>query len=311
MIVIINIPAIHINSRLELFQIHNLPFPGKGEFQSSIAQYEKMATGLALNSKRTEYVLLNKQDFMMCSSDTELFCKLNNVRYMIGAKMHCESALFMADNESMQQNCKTMVSSEVPLPMPVNINNRWWAISTKDNFSITVSCNSQMVKSVIIKTPLTLFQLNKSCIASSTYFTIPARQTFTSKLKVLSKGPSIDKIHIGNTSHWESIEKTITPKPVKKILTKLGKLKSFPMNRLISELGQIHDTSFSKGYDGRSHWYIAITCTVVIVVIMFFILIMRWKGISNWKKNNKNVKHETECIEMKPNVFLNGDDCAG
>ena len=40
----------------------------------------------------------------------------------MGAKMHCESSLFMADHGSIKQNCKIQVSSDVLLPMAVYTN---------------------------------------------------------------------------------------------------------------------------------------------------------------------------------------------
>ena len=307
LIVIIDIPLVNTNSRLELFQIHNLPFPGKREFQNSIAQYELTAKGIALNYGRTEYMLLNEPEFSLCSSNTDLFCKLNNVRFMIGAKMHCESSLFMADSISIKQNCEIQVSYDVLLPTAVYINKGRWAISTKETFPMSVSCDSQTGQVMTVKSPLTLFQLNETCLASSSYFTIPAQHIFRSNMKLKPHLPHMAEINIKNASYWEALEKTAITKPIKGVLKKLGAFKSVPITRLLTEISRIKNPVQNQK---NGPWQLVVIAMLVVITCIVIVVLIwcRWKGIPTRNNGEQNFEIRIEAKEGKPEVTLRGDE---
>ena len=307
LIVIIDIPLVNTNSRLELFQIHNLPFPGKQEFRTSIAHYELTAKGIALNYERTEYMLLSESDFSLCSSSTDLFCKLNNVRFMIGAKMHCESSLFMADSLSIKQNCNIQVSSDVVLPTAVYINKGRWAICTKETFPMSISCDSSTGQVMTVKSPLTLFQLNETCLASSSYFTIPAKHTFRSNMKLKPHLPHMAEINIKNASYWKALEKTAITKPIKGVLKKLGSFKSVPITRLLTEINRIKNPVQKQ--QSSSWQLVVIVLLVVIICIIIVVLIWcRLKDILTRNNGEQSFVSKVHDKEENPELTLRGDE---
>ena len=164
----------------------------------------------------------------------------------MGAKLHCESSLFISDVKAIAKNCKTHIFPNVLLPRPAYITNGIWAVSTNEIFSMSVSCNVPSGRVIKVHPPLTLFQLNETCFATSTYFTIPARHTFSSKVKLEPTMPHLADLNIRNASYWGPLEETVETRPVKNVLKKLGSLKSFPLSRLVSELNQVKENPMEE-----------------------------------------------------------------
>ena len=296
LIVVIDIPLVNTNSKLELFQIHNLPFPGQKEFRGATAKYDIESTGLAINHGRNEYILLNKEEFAICTSHLDSFCELNKVRYMISAKMHCVSSIFMSDSKSIKKNCKVQIFPNSLLPRPQYLRDGVWAISTNETFRLTVSCEVTSERSVIVKPPLTLFQLKESCFATSNYFIIPARNLFKSKTNIERTEPRIRDLNIKNISLWQPITRVVSKDLSVKVPKKLESLKSYPMSRLVEELNHVRNNPIIEDQSESWYWYVILSIIAVICSVVTPFLLYKWKDIL------KNKKERIDIIELEPSV---------
>ena len=89
LIMIIDIPLVNANSKLEIFEIFNLHLTGGKSFGMTTAKYKIQSKGLAINYGRTEYMLLNTHGIAVCSNIFHSYCELEKVRYMAGVNLHC------------------------------------------------------------------------------------------------------------------------------------------------------------------------------------------------------------------------------
>ena len=296
LIVVIDIPLVNTNSKLELFQIHNLPFPGQKEFRGATAKYDIESAGLAINDGRTEYILLNKEEFAICTSHLDSFCELNKVRYMINAKMHCVPSLFISDTKSIKKNCKAHIFPNTLLPRPQYLRDGVWGISTNETLRLTVSCKVPSERVVIVNPPLTLFQLQESCFATSNYFKIPARNLFKSKTNMERAEPRIRDLNIKNISLWQPITRVVNNVSSVKVPKKLESLRSYPMSRLVEELNHVRDNPITENQSESWYWYVILSFVGVICSVLTPFLLYKWKAIPKKKKEKVDV------IELEPSV---------
>ena len=168
---------------------------------------------------------------------------------------------------------------------------------------MSVSCSVPSRRVIKVHPPLTLFQLNETCFATSTYFTIPARHAFRSRVKLEPTMPHLADLNIRNASYWKPLEKTEKIRPVKDVLKKLGSLKSFPLSRLVSELNQIRENPMGEGQDETWYLYILWAFGLIMIVIIVLFVLVKKKGILAKKK--------PEGIHVgiiKPGSLIKGDD---
>ena len=254
LVMVIKIPLVDTNSRLELFELFNLHFPGEGNLATSTAQYQIEAKGLAINYGRTEYMLLSEQDVAGCNRQLDFYCELNNVRYMTNAKRHCITSLFISDNESSKQNCETQVFLNKLLPIPQYLKDGFWAISTKEKFKMAITCDSRNEPSIAIDSPITIFRLNDSCSATSNYFILPASSTFKSETSLRS--PTIRTVNVEKTTLWKPLKVNYKNLTTIKIPNALKAMKSIPLSNLVAELKNAELGEFAMNQTTPWYWYV-------------------------------------------------------
>ena len=311
LIMVINIPLVDTNSRLELFEVFNLHFPGEGNLAASTAQYQIEAKGLAMNYGRTEYMLLSEHDIAMCNHQLDSYCELNNVRYMVGAKRHCVTSLFISDKESSKQNCATQVFLNILLPNPQYLKDGMWAISTKDKFKMAITCDSRTEPSIVINPPITIFRLNDSCLATSFYFIIPASKAFESETSL--KSPITRTINIEKASLWQPLKVNHTDLTMVKIPETLKAMKSVPLSNLVAELKNAELSNLEINQTTPWYWYVLGFIIVVLLIISSIFVIKFWVSkrrnlIENLEKQQNK---QSEVVSLKKMRFIKANDKVG
>ena len=97
LLTLVSLPLIDTNSRYELYQIINLPVPYN--LTRMTAQYELETNHLAVNIKRTQYMLLSDTDFLQCAALRTSFCALRKPSFPLHDSQRCVTALFLKDVE--------------------------------------------------------------------------------------------------------------------------------------------------------------------------------------------------------------------
>ena len=83
------LPLLELNSKFEVYNIHNIPLPYPNNPRSKLtAQYELETDILAVNAERTQYMQLRAQDLTGCYKvgTDSAFCTLTCPIYDFGQK---------------------------------------------------------------------------------------------------------------------------------------------------------------------------------------------------------------------------------
>ena len=93
LIILIVIPLVDANEKYQLYEIHNLAFPDP--FQGSrstdtnlMALYRLESEALMVNTSRTEYILLSREELYSCSQSEGHYCNAHRARLSITKSKH-------------------------------------------------------------------------------------------------------------------------------------------------------------------------------------------------------------------------------
>ena len=241
-LVFVRVPLVNINSRFDLFLIHNLPFPGEHSFHNMTAQYDLEANGFAVSADRQKYMLLSRKDLSRCSTTLNDHCSLDKPTFQFTANLHCVAALFATRRDLIDINCKVSVRPNAVLPMPIFLHHGLWAIATSRTFQATEICEKRS-DPLSISPPLTFINLNASCHVTSQFFGIPLYHQFHSEASVSSPSQSSSyslSLNFSEIPLWHPVQTKYSQLSNIQIPNKLEALPSIPMNSLLSELRDVN-----------------------------------------------------------------------
>ena len=285
LISIIRIPLINVNSQFELFKIHTLYFPGKGTFGKNIARYDINEKGLAINKGRTEYIVMNSQEFTTCSSNIDNFCDIHVVKYLVGAKLHCVMSLFSSDNLATKSNCQVRIYPNIVLPQPMLIRNGVWAVATNITFKMTISGEHQDSHSITISPPLTMIHLNEFCFATSNYFIIPAQRQYESVVEIPPEEINFINNQFQNVSLWKPVDNLAKNIPKIVMPTSLKSMSSYHLDDLLHELNNIDYESAKQNEKTVDYGFLAyIVSGISIVLVIMLVGYYYYKKIRPFRK---------------------------
>ncbi|KAK6183155.1 hypothetical protein SNE40_010686 [Patella caerulea] len=101
--VILTIPLLDSTKKLEIFYAHNLPAPMQTKYVHAktphtsglVAKYQLESQMFAVNSERTQYVLLTESEVEVCTNRLVKTCSIKSPLYPINLSQLCVIALFM------------------------------------------------------------------------------------------------------------------------------------------------------------------------------------------------------------------------
>ncbi|CAC5408705.1 unnamed protein product [Mytilus coruscus] len=177
-IIIITLPLLDIRDSYAIYKIHNLPVPTKvteknSDSSNMVAQYELEAVVIAANQEKTKYMLLSNQEIDKCSNPLVNFCEIKSPVYPVNLSKLCVIALF-ANKENWKTRCTVKVRPNTVLPMATYLTDSMWAVTTINEFRITIRCDDQtnMLTDQIINPPTTIINLKRTCTATSDHLTL-------------------------------------------------------------------------------------------------------------------------------------------
>ena len=101
-LVVVPVPLLDSNDDFEVYRVHNLPIPfnaSDGMMSGSVASYQLEAEAIAVNTQRTNFVLLTQGELKGCSKASIGFCSIRSPIYPISLNRFCITALFMKNTE--------------------------------------------------------------------------------------------------------------------------------------------------------------------------------------------------------------------
>ena len=124
-LVVVPVPLLDSNDDFDVYRVHSLPIPfnsSDGVMSGSVASYRLEAEAIAVNTQRTNFVLLTREELEGCSKASIGFCSIKSPVYPVSLNSFCITALFMKNTETIEQNCQTVVQLKTVLPMAEYLN---------------------------------------------------------------------------------------------------------------------------------------------------------------------------------------------
>ncbi len=242
---VVNIPLLDHLSEYEVYQVHNIPIPYYNA--SMTARYDLESPVIAVNKKRSEYILMTDQEANQCNVAPKGFCPVTSPIYPATHSHLCIVALFQRRTKDIATNCQTIVDTNAVLPLARKIANGDWIVVANDALQFVVMCDDNLQYEVITKTPLFHLKLPMACYAISEYMTIPAYYDQESAFPVLDTEASLLRLRNYSTqSLWKpvsSLNESISIETIRQ----LPQMDRYPMRSMIKQLNRMRESQDPTG----------------------------------------------------------------
>ena len=115
--------------------------------------------------------LLSDTEFIKCTLAQGHFCTLNTALNHIDSNPMCLTALFLKDNNKIQNQCKLAVTN-ITGPQANYLDQGNWAISVTEPTQMEIKCSDHThIKT--LQPPITLINLQPACSAFSPLIKLP------------------------------------------------------------------------------------------------------------------------------------------
>ena len=267
------VPLLDSNDDFEVYRIHNLPIPfnaSDGVMSGSVASYQLEAEAIAVNTQRTNFVLLTQGELEGCSKASIGFCSIRSPVYPIRLNRFCITAPFMKNTEIVKQNCQPMVRLNAILPMAEYLTDGNWIITTQRKLEFSLVCQESEggTREIEVQPPLGIIRLPMSCKASNEYMSLMPYYQKESKFEVEdSISELLLNARVANTTIWKPFHEKLPDISSIQLPDRLQTVEQIPLRKLITELaGQnelVEDTAGSY-----PAWLYAVVGTLVLVMIL-------------------------------------------
>ena len=109
LVLMINIPLVHLVSRMTLYKIHNLPIL-EPRIKKSL-EYQIEGYNLAVTKDNKYATLLTDSEFINCTLAAGHFCSLSTGLYNIDNSKWCLLSLYLKNKKRIVTNCRIDVNN--------------------------------------------------------------------------------------------------------------------------------------------------------------------------------------------------------
>lgn len=280
-ITLVNVPLLELNSRFEVYQVHNIPVP----YQKSkmTASYELETGTIAIDLKQTEYAIMSTTDVARCSHPMAQFCTLSSALYSLPESRLCVVSLYRQDQAAIQQNCRTKVRLNTLLPQAINIPDGNWVIVAADPLLFTVMCLNEKSYQIKTQPPVFTLQLPQSCQAFAKDITLPPYYHQESNFgRGLQRDALLTLQNISTFSLWKPL-KTLMNATNTDRLTDLGlpdleEIDNVPIDTLVDRLNNLNQPDKLKSNDFWDYvGYAVFPLVVLCTLVLFWVVIGKRK----------------------------------
>jgi len=243
-IMLVKIPLVDNQSSLNLYKIYNLPIYNPTIDKS--VKYNIEGNSIAISSDNNYATIPTDTEFIECTLASGHFCSLKSALYHMQSSKWCLTALYLKDNDLINQNCELNVSN-VTSPEAIYLDEGHWAIATMKSDQMEVTCTAQ--KHVVsLNPPLTLVQLQPACTAFSSQLKLPPYfRKFSQGFAFAIKEANLhnDKLNTLNFRVWDSLNVSNLSDPQIHDLKTLSPAKSIPVKILQAKIHMLKVIDFN------------------------------------------------------------------
>lgn len=228
--------------------------------------------------------MLTPDEVDKCTHPIANYCNIKSPVYL--SKL-CVIALFMKDDQAINNSCQTIVTLNSILPIAQYFSGGVWVITTEKMLRLTVVCQSKNDNvEIMIKPPMTIVKLEKTCTANNDYLTLlpfyqyETHYNFEEPLNNLFKNYNFTYARFWNTFHTSlpNFKLSSLPKELKHI-------PSISMDNMISKLNHL-DQVRVKDDEPFPFWiYILAAIGLLILIGVLYILVFKRHWVAKLKVN--------------------------
>ena len=241
----IKVPLVEYSQQYDLFRAYSLPVPllgrtrvGDGD-KRLLAYYKLESDYLAINSDRSNYVLLTENQVQRCGQSGLKICNIKSPIRKTNTGQNCLLSNFNQNKSGVKKFCKIWLR-QTPLPTAFYLSNDVYLIIVERPTIFHLSCKPKGGGRKQIGPPGGFLTLHKSCQATSSYFSLMGY--FEGKTVKSIDNPAnvmLREYNISNIGAWDDINNILSSgNKTIKIPKKLTNIKDFSLNNLMDELHQ-------------------------------------------------------------------------
>lgn len=327
LLIILSIPLLDAQETYHVYKIHNIPALMTNQSNSVItngcsmvAQYKLESNAIAINTERTQYMLLSNEELKSCSNPLMGFCFARSPVYKTSISRLCVTALFLQEVQKVRKYCKVIVQLKSVLPRATYLNNGHWVVSTSEKLHFVKLCGegkNTLATDVIVRPPIQIVTLDQSCSAVTSAMTLPphyhqeSKYNATNLLTTFMQSYNVSAIQL-----WKPVHSNFDNLNNISIPEKLNDLEMVSMDKLVEELKLVNSVPPLFDFWGLPTWayvLMGVASAIIIIVIIFVYckIKRRWSG-KLWRKQGRG-SDKGENGEGFPLVMINssGDVDAG
>lgn len=239
-ITLVNLPILEPNSLFEVYRIHNIPLPYARTGMT--ATYDLETTTIAVNTKRTDFMMLPAVDLAQCSNPTTKFCSLHSALYTLSESRLCVIALFKRDKTLISENCQTKVRINTMLPQAVYIPDGNWVIIASEPLIFTIICLDERTYTVETKPPTFNLQLAPTCEAFANGIVLPPFYHKQSNYGRLQQRESLLTLQNSTFDIWKPVNGVINNTDMASMtdmIPDLDDVEVIPIDTLVNRLDKL------------------------------------------------------------------------
>lgn len=211
---------------------------------SMVAQYDLEANSIAVNTDRTQYMLLSSNELRSCPNPLMGFCFAKSPVYKTSVSKLCIIELFQQEEQKVKKYCKVIVKLKTTLPRAKYINNGHWVVSTSEKLHFVKLCgegSNTIATDIIIRPPIQIITLEQSCSAVTSAMTLPPHYHQEGKYNATNLLTSfMASYNISAITLWKPVHSNFKNLANFTIPEKLQDLDMVPMDRLVKELNSVN-----------------------------------------------------------------------
>ena len=220
------------------------------------ATYELETDMIAVNAKRTRYMLMRARDLTKCGSNAAIkFCTLRSPIYIydLGESRLCVTALLRQDKAAVTESCKTAVKLDTLLPQAVYIRDGNWVIIGTEKLVFTVMCLQLPLYQEESTPPIYRLKVASECEAYSDKIKLPPFYHAESQYGRIEQDESLLPLQNSSTftlwrtfDNFSDIDMTTLTK-----LPELDEIQDISLDALATKLNQLRRTALQPN---KSLW---------------------------------------------------------
>ena len=271
-VITVKVPLAEYSHKFDIFRAYSLPVPlldrtkGKPRARELLAYYKLESNYLAINSERTQYILMNENEVQLCKESGMQICNIKSPIRNSNVGQNCVMSNFNQDKQKVKQHCNAWIHRTV-LPTAFYLENEVYLVVTNKQIVFHLSCKN---KESNIEPPFGFLTLHNTCQATFDHFSLmgyfenKTRQEMSNPADGILKG-----YNISDSNVWDDINDVIPfHNDTLKIPTQLENLEDFPLGDLMNGLDETQ-TMVPMKVEHSSVWNI-----VVIVMVALYVLLL-------------------------------------